>query len=53
MVGQRSDGLFNAVTRLFEIWGKRVLVALMIVLGSVMLADGVGWLLGHPVIPVG
>ncbi len=53
VVGQRSDGLFNAVTRLFEIWGKRVLVALMIVLGSVMLADGVGWLLGHPVIPVG
>lgn len=53
VVGQRADGLFHAVTRLFEVWGKRVLVALMIVLGSVMLADGVGWLFGHPVIPVG
>jgi len=53
VAGPRADGLFNAVTRLFEIWGKRVLVALMIVLGSVMLADGVGWLVGHPVIPVG
>jgi hypothetical protein len=53
VAGSRADGLFNAVTRLFEIWGKRVLVALMIVLGSVMLADGVGWLFGHPVIPVG
>jgi len=53
VAGSRADGLFNAVTQLFEIWGKRVLVALMIVLGSVMLADGVGWLFGHPVIPVG
>jgi len=53
VAGPRADGLFNAVTRLFEVWGKRVLVAVMIALGSVMLADGVGWLLGHPVIPVG
>jgi hypothetical protein len=53
VAGPRADELFNAVTRFFEVWGKRVLVALMIVLGSVMLADGVGWLFGHPVIPVG
>jgi len=53
VAGQRADGLFNAVTHLFEVWGKRVLISLMIVLGSIMLADGVGWLFGHPVIPVG
>jgi len=52
VVGPRADGLFQAVNRFFEIWGKRVLVTLMIVLGSVMLADGVGWIFGHPVIPV-
>jgi len=26
---------------------------LMVLLGLVMVADGVGWLLGHPLIPVG
>ena len=53
VMGQRADVVFETVNRLFEVWGKRVLVSLMIVLGSVMLADGVGWLFGHPVIPVG
>ena len=52
-LGERANVIFDTVNRLFEVWGKRVLVALMIVLGSVMLADGVGWLFGHPVIPVG
>ncbi len=53
LVGARADAVFDTVNRLLEIWGKRVLIALMILLGSVMLADGVGWLLGHPMIPVG
>ncbi|UCD24721.1 MAG: GAP family protein [Gemmatimonadota bacterium] len=53
VMGQSADIVFETVNRLFEVWGKRVLVALMIVLGSVMLADGVGWMFGHPVIPVG
>lgn len=51
-VGARADGLFDAVSRAFSVWGKRLLVAGMILLGLVMLADGIGGSLGHPLIPV-
>jgi len=53
VVGARADALFAMVNRLIELWGKRVLITLMIVLGSVMLADGVGWVFGRPIIPAG
>lgn len=53
VVGPRADAIFTKVNRLIEVWGRRVLVTLMILLGSVMLADGVGWLFGRPLIPVG
>lgn len=53
VVGDRANVLFDMVHHVIDIWGKRVLVALMILLGSVMLADGVGWLFGRPIIPVG
>ncbi len=52
-VGSRADPIFEAVDRFFQVWGKRVLIVLMVLLGLVMVADGVGWLLGHPLIPVG
>ena len=52
VAGARAKGVFDAVNRLVEVWGKRVLIVLMMALGFVLIADGVGWLLGHPVIPV-
>jgi hypothetical protein len=52
VAGAGADGLFAAVNRLLSVWGKRLLIAGMILLGIVMIADGVGWLLGHPLIPV-
>jgi len=52
-LGRRGDDLLATVNRLLSIWGKRLLVAGMILLGAVMIADGVGWLLGRPLIPVG
>jgi len=52
VAGKRADGLFTAVNRLLSVWGKRLLIAGMILLGLVMIADGVGWLFGHPLIPV-
>ena len=50
--GTRADGLFDWVNRLFTVWGKAILIVLMIILGLVMVADGVGWFIGHPLIPV-
>ena len=53
VMGDRADAVFAAVNRLFALWGKRLVIATMVLLGLVMVADGVGWLLGRPLIPVG
>ena len=53
VMGERADGVFAAVNRFIAVWGKRTIIAAMVLLGLVMLADGVGWLLGRPLIPVG
>jgi cytochrome c biogenesis protein CcdA len=52
LLGARADGIFETVNRLFAVWGKRVLIVLMVLLGLVMVADGVGWLFGYPLVPV-
>ncbi len=51
--GAWADAVFEAVNRLFAVWGKRILIVAMVILGLVMVADGVGWLLGRPLLPVG
>lgn len=53
IVGQHADAIFAKVNDVIAVWGKRLLIAGMIVLGTVMLADGIGWMLGRPIIPVG
>ncbi len=52
-LGSRADAIFQVVNRLLATWGKRVLIAAMVILGAVMVADGVGWMVGRPLIPVG
>jgi uncharacterized membrane protein YphA (DoxX/SURF4 family) len=34
-------------------WGRRVIVVALIVLGLILVVDGVGWFFGKPLIPVG
>jgi hypothetical protein len=52
VAGTGADALFETVNRLFPVWGKRVVIALMLLLGAVFVADGVGFFLGRPLIPV-
>ena len=51
-LGARAAGLFDAVNRLFSVWGKRLLIAGLIIVGLVFVADGIGWLVGRPLLPV-
>ena len=52
ILGERSTGILDAVKRFFDSWGQRLIVALLLMLGVVLLVDGIGWFLGHPLIPV-
>ncbi|UCE01885.1 MAG: GAP family protein [Candidatus Latescibacterota bacterium] len=52
VAGQRADALFDTVNRLLAVWGKRAVIALMLLLGAVLVADGFGFFLGRPLIPV-
>jgi len=51
LFGTRADRLFSAMTRFFERWGKRAVIFGMFALGSVLVADAVGWFIGFPVLP--
>jgi Sap-like sulfolipid-1-addressing protein len=48
---QRADRMFEVINQLVAVWGKRVLIAVMVLLGLVMVADSTGYFFGHPLIP--
>ena len=52
VLGERSRSLLDRIKRFFDTWGQRVIVALLMVLGALLVADGIGWFLGTPLIPV-
>ncbi len=52
ILGERSTGTLDAIKQFFDGWGQRLIVALLLILGVVLLVDGIGWFLGHPLIPV-
>ncbi len=51
-LGDRSQRVLDSIRRVLETWGQRVVVVLLFALGAVLVADGLGWLLGYPLIPV-
>jgi hypothetical protein len=44
---------FAAIRRFFSVWGRRILVFLFALLGTVVIADAIGFYLGHPLLPTG
>ena len=51
-LGQRTDRLFQTMTRFLTRWGRRLIVYILFGLGVVLLADGIGWFMGMPLIPI-
>ncbi len=51
--GERSLAVLGKVRAVLDEWGKRVVVWLLVLLGVVLIVDGIGWFLGFPIIPVG
>ncbi|MDJ0948604.1 MAG: GAP family protein [Alphaproteobacteria bacterium] len=52
VLGERSQRLLHNIRSFFDRWGQRLIVSLMLVLGALLIMDGVGWFLGTPLIPV-
>lgn len=52
VVGVRADPMIDAIRRFLDRWGPKLIVGLMLVLGVVLVVDGIGWFLGHPLIPI-
>jgi cytochrome c biogenesis protein CcdA len=52
VLGARSQPFFDAVSRLSEVWGRRLIAAVLLVLGGLLVVDGVGWFLGRPLLPL-
>jgi len=53
-LGERGDAFMAAVQRFFDVWGRRVVIVLFLLLGLVMTVDGAIYLArGAPLIPIG
>jgi len=53
LLGQRMDGVMQAIQRFFDSWGKRLVMVLLVLLGVILVVDGVAYFLGGPLIPIG
>jgi len=49
--GDRIEPLLRRISDAMTSWGQRFIVIALIGLGVVFVADGIGWLLGHPLLP--
>lgn len=48
----QSGAIFQRLASLADRWGRQLMVAALVIVGAVLVADGVGWLLGYPLLPV-
>jgi cytochrome c biogenesis protein CcdA len=52
LLGRRGDRILKRINAFMDHWGQRMIVSILLVLGLVLVLDGIGWLLGRPLIPV-
>jgi hypothetical protein len=52
LLADRSQRIFARLADLAGAWGPRIFAVLLILLGVVFVADGVGFLFGYPLLPV-
>jgi len=53
LLGQRMDAIMQAIQGFFDTKGKRLLMVLLVLLGLILVVDGVAYFLGGPLIPIG
>ena len=53
LLGQRMDTVVQSIQGFFDSWGKRLIMVLLVLLGLILVVDGVAYYLGGPLIPIG
>ena len=51
-LGEKGKEILARINRFFEVWGRRVTVILLVALGFILVADGIGWLMNAPLLPI-
>jgi cytochrome c biogenesis protein CcdA len=50
LMGDRATVILNKVTDFFSHWGKQAFVISLYLLGPLLIADGIGWFAGYPIL---
>jgi hypothetical protein len=50
MMAERATVLIRKMTDFFSRWGKKVIVLSLYTLGLLLIADGIGWFTGYPIL---
>ena len=50
-LGSKAEPILGRISNFMERVGGRVVMILIFLLGVVLMIDGIGWHLGHPLIP--
>ncbi|GMR00915.1 MAG: hypothetical protein BMS9Abin19_0257 [Gammaproteobacteria bacterium] len=50
MMGDKATALLEKITRFFSHWGKQIFIISLYFLGPLLIADGIGWFTGYPIL---
>jgi len=50
MMGDKAMALLKKITRFFSHWGKQIFIVSLYFLGPLLIADGIGWFTGYPIL---
>ena len=50
VMGDRAQGILDTITRFFTHWGKQIMLISLYILGPLLIADGIGWFAGYPIL---
>ena len=51
-LGERSVPMLKRINDIVSRAGRRVLIVALVIAGTVLILDGIGWFMGHPLLPV-
>ena len=50
MMGDKASFLLEKITGFFSHWGKQIFIVSLCLLGPLLIADGIGWFIGYPIL---